>query len=141
MTLRFTIPGPPVPKARARKGKGGKWYTPKKTVDYERCVGWCAVDAANKANHDIGPRGVLGAKKENMKTVFGTRPVIMWCDMYFPDKRTRDSDNVIKSIQDGCKGVLWDDDRHVRGRVRGEVRGSVNPRVEVEISECQPPAK
>ena len=117
--MKFTIPGPPVPKARPRRGKYGNWYTPAKTVEYERHVGWCAATVR-------GP---------GLQTPFGTRPVIMYCDMYFPDKRIRDSDNVIKSIQDGCEKVLWDNDRNVVGRPRIIVRGDPNPRVEVEIKE------
>lgn len=40
--IRFEVPGPPRPKQRARRGTGGRWYTPAQTRDYERHVAMCA---------------------------------------------------------------------------------------------------
>jgi Holliday junction resolvase RusA-like endonuclease len=37
-SVRFTVFGPPRPKERPRLGKGGRTYTPPRTVQYERAV-------------------------------------------------------------------------------------------------------
>lgn len=41
----FVVPGEPVPKQRARAGKGGRFYTPKETENYERTVRMVALSA------------------------------------------------------------------------------------------------
>ena len=43
--FRFVVPGEPVPKQRARAGKGGRFYTPKETENYERAVRMVATSA------------------------------------------------------------------------------------------------
>lgn len=40
--MRLEVPGRPIPKARARRGKGGHFYTPDKTRRYEDDVAWYA---------------------------------------------------------------------------------------------------
>lgn len=90
----FTVPGPPVPKQRARRAPNGVWYTPTKTRDYERLVASCALHA--------------GAKPK-------TGPVHITLAIFWPDRRSRDADNVLKSIQDGLNSIAYDDDRQVIG--------------------------
>lgn len=92
--LTFTVPGPPVPKERARRAPNGRWYTPTKTRDYERLVASCALHA--------------GAKPK-------TGPVHITLAIFWPDRRSRDADNVLKSVQDGLNGIAYDDDRQVIG--------------------------
>lgn len=92
--LTFTVPGPPVPKERARRAPNGRWYTPTKTRDYERLVASCALH--------------VGAKPK-------TGPVHITLAIFWPDRRSRDADNVLKSIQDGLNGIAYDDDRQVIG--------------------------
>lgn len=95
MKLAFELPGPPIPKMRARKGKHG-FYTPKPTVVYERNIGFVAAAT------------VVGVKDWPMDAeyVFSMLAV-------FEDKSTRDLDNVLKSVLDGCNKILWKDDSQV----------------------------
>jgi crossover junction endodeoxyribonuclease RusA len=88
------IPGKPQPKQRARKGAGGRWYTPLETRQYERLVKQCALVA-----RPVGWR--LDGRYHVTIHVFA------------PDKRNRDLDNIAKSILDGCNGILWADDAQV----------------------------
>jgi len=90
--VKFNIPGRPVPKGRPRVNrKTGAIYTPKKSVEYEANVAWCAESA-----------GVaLGPGSECYVT------------MYFmvADKRLADLDNLVKSVFDGLNQAYpkWDD--------------------------------
>jgi Holliday junction resolvase RusA-like endonuclease len=113
--LSFVIPGPPRPKQRARRGRNGHWYTPKETRAYEGVVHWYAARARAR-------------KRWPMDASYRVEVVL-----YMPDRRTRDGDNVLKSIQDGANGVLWKDDRQV---VETTVRKDLDrddPRAEVVV--------
>ncbi len=94
MIVDCVIPGKPQPKQRARRGAGGRWYTPQATRAFERS---CAVICAWFRPSDWP----LDAR-------YSVRLVL-----YFADRRRRDLDNVCKSVLDGCNGVLWDDDSQV----------------------------
>lgn len=94
MLFAFNIPGKPVPKARPRLGKNGNTYTPKKTRNYERAVGMCAVFKRPR-------KWPLDAKYEVSIAI------------YYKDNRRRDIDNVAKSILDGLNGIAWIDDAQV----------------------------
>ena len=111
--INFTIPGKPQPKERARRGKNGQWYTPFSTRIYEAKV-------------------VTMAKRAHVRSVIG--PVEVSLDVYFPDKRRRDLDNVLKAVMDALNGVAYQDDSQI---VRLKVVRLVdrdNPRVEVTIN-------
>jgi Holliday junction resolvase RusA-like endonuclease len=96
MKLSFTVEGKPQPKQRARRGKGGHWYTPSPTVKYEQEVAKAAMVAMSE-------QGIR-------KTAF---PVQIEVCAYFPDARVRDADNVLKSCQDALNGVVYLDDSQV----------------------------
>ena len=119
MKLRFIVPGPPVPKERPRRGKGGHFYTPQKTLAYEKTVGWAALAArqAQSASWPLHERYSM-----NVTIVFA-------------DDKGGDFDNVIKSIADGCEGVLWNNDRQIRaGGWAILAPDAARPRVEVEVT-------
>lgn len=102
MILAFTVPGKPVPKQRARKGAGGRWYTPQATRQYEATVGWAAV-AARNAWQRTGKRLLWPLDAQYAVTIRVT-----------PQTRRRmDLDNAAKSLLDGITGVLWNDDSQV----------------------------
>jgi len=97
--LRFVVPGPPVPKARARvvqRGAGKpRGVTPARTKAYQRTVGLYALGARQRlASWPMDAR---------------YRVAIEVCRA---DKRG-DLDNYIKTTLDGLNGVLWADDRLV----------------------------
>jgi len=119
MSLCFTVPGPPVGKQRPRtvRGRNGgvHTYTPGKTLAYERLVALEAVAA--------------GARRQALEAPYAIELLIWW-----PDRRRRDADNVLKSIMDALNGVVWADDCLVTRTVT-EVMGvdKKNARVEIEI--------
>lgn len=122
--LHFTVPGNPVPKERARRGKGGRWYTPQRTRDYARRV-------ASAAGHSVllhfGGWSDDGRYRVEVTVVH-------------PDRRARDVDNVAKAILDGINRVttapaVWRDDSQVAELVvRRAEPDKANPRVEVTIT-------
>jgi crossover junction endodeoxyribonuclease RusA len=115
-TLAFVVPGKPQPKERARRGAGGRWYTPSATRKYEMGVAVLALAARANAR----PWSLAGA--------FALTALVV-----MPDRRPRDLDNVIKSLKDGCNGVVWEDDSQVvEVSARMEVDPS-SPRVEVVV--------
>lgn len=116
--VTFTVSGPPVPKARARLGRGRHWFTPDRTRNYERAVRWSALAAIARTRWQRQARYVVEVSA------------------YFPDARRRDADNVGKSVLDACNGVLWDDDSQVAAlTVRREI-DRANPRTEVRVQEA-----
>jgi len=135
--LSFVVPGPPRPKARARLGKGGKWYTPAKTVRYEATVRTYALQAALRIPGWTPPF----ARRLSSATVERFRVSIR---IFFPDRRRRDLDNICKSIQDAANGILWKDDSQVTSvRIDSDV-DAVSPRVEVDVvsvSASTPPSR
>jgi Holliday junction resolvase RusA-like endonuclease len=119
MNLAFTIPGPPVPKARARKGRSGHWYTPEKTRSYERRI-YAHARAALWAS---GFRSMWPMAADYM----------LRARIYAPTRRRMDVDNLVKSLADGCIGVLWADDHRVGIECPPWEVDKANPRVEVSI--------
>ena len=125
---KFTVEGKPQPKERPRKAKNGKFYTPKKTQDYESLVGWIARSA--------------------YKRIPSEKPISVRLDIYFklPQRTSEiegaycmkniDIDNITKSVLDACNGIVYVDDKQVVKTIVGKY-WSKNPRIEVEIKEVQ----
>ena len=126
LRLTFTVPGPPVPKARARvvtDENGTRGVTPSKTKAYEKHVGTLALAVR-----------MYGSG-------WPDRPAWPWQDKaarfgivvkLYLSGREGDGDNYFKSITDACNNVLWVDDRQIddgrfvkvrceRGQERAEV--------------------
>ena len=89
----FTVEGVPRPKARARRGAGGRWYTPQATKAYEAAVGWAARAAGIRTPYQGAVR----------------LEITLW----LPDRRRRDVDNCAKSICDGLNGIAYLDDSQI----------------------------
>ena len=119
MSLCFTVPGPPVGKQRPRtvRGRNGgvHTYTPGKTLAYEQHVKVVALAA--------------GARRAALAPPYCIELAIWW-----PDRRRRDADNVLKSVMDALNGVVWADDCLVTRTVT-EVMGvdRENARLEIQI--------
>lgn len=121
--IEFVVPGRPVPKGRPRLGVRGRKayvYTPPKTREYERLVGWAAKSA--------GCRPVEG-------------PVSVTLSVYA--KGRLDADNIAKSILDSLNGVAYeDDDQVVELHIwKYRVKNAAEERVEIEIREASAWAK
>lgn len=90
--VTFTVPGRPVPAARMTRR--GKWVkrNAARYLAYKEQVSWCARAVIKKPFQ--GPVAV-----EIHAFIYGGRP--------------GDSDNIAKSILDGCNGIAWEDDTQV----------------------------
>jgi len=112
-SLRFTIPGEPQGKGRARIGKVGgfsRMFTPAKTLAYEGLVAQMAQQAMAGAPLMEGP---VSLSLELLHTIPRSAPKRQRADMLSgrmrPTKKP-DADNVLKAICDGMNGVVWRDD-------------------------------
>ena len=99
IALCFVVPGPPVPKARARtvrqRGRVVS-FTPARTKSYGEFAGMLALQA-----RQLHPAWRLDARYSVLVVV----------------RRSGgqgDVDNYGKAALDACNGVLWADDRQVR---------------------------
>ena len=115
--ISFIVPGRPRPKQRPRIGRNGAVYTPRETRDYERFVGWCALQAMG------GEKPIAG-------------PVALEALFYFKNCKTPDLDNCIKALLDGLQGVVFQNDRQVQ-KQSYEMRFDKEERVEVRIWELE----
>jgi len=134
--IKFTIPGEPVAKGRARSTvRMGRvaHYTPEKTARYENLVRLAAHQAMSGRAPSDGPiqlivhafltiPGSWSAKKQQ-EAAMGRLP---------PTKRP-DLDNIVKAIKDGLNGVAWKDDSQVIHLHAHKLYG--DPRVEVTIDD------
>ena len=111
--IRFTIPGPPQGKGRARatvRGGFARLYTPQKTVAYEGLV-------AHQAQIAMEGRPLLDCAVNLHLRILVQVPA-SWSQKKRMDALAGriipttkpDVDNVIKAICDGCNGVVWRDD-------------------------------
>ena len=114
LPITFTVEGVPRPKARARRGKGGRWYTPNSTKAYEEAVGWAARAA-----------GVHEPREDGVRL-----DIVLW----MPDRRRRDLDNCAKSICDGLNGIVYLDDSQVAELVVKRRIDGQRPRAEITVA-------
>lgn len=120
LVVRFTIPGKPQPLQRARVGRNGHHYTPPESVEYQEKVRKCAALAGC-------PLFAPGCEVQLL--------------VVFPDRRTRDVDNVAKGALDALqcnkrlarRAIAWVNDSDVRRLVVEKAVDKANPRVEVCI--------
>lgn len=133
--IKFTVPGEPVAKGRARafvRGGMVAHYTPAKTERYEarvaifaqQAMGWRAPLAGAVALHVVAHFGIPASwpKKLRQAALDGREHVT----------RRPDLDNVLKAIKDGMNGVTWIDDAQVVEISARKCYGA-EPRVEVEV--------
>jgi Holliday junction resolvase RusA-like endonuclease len=145
--ITFTIPGNPVPKARARtftnKNKITRTFTPSKTREWETYVSAIARQVAVKNKlvkphegpiilgcifHRSIPKSLIKTKKQ--RKALEEKQV-------FPTTKP-DLSNYFKSIEDACEGILWKNDSQIIGYGFIDAKYccktySNNPRVEVEV--------
>jgi Holliday junction resolvase RusA-like endonuclease len=122
--LSFTVPGPPQPKQRPRRGKGGTFYTPAETRAYEHTLRMYALQAVREQRW---PLATCDAVAVTLRA-------------FFPDQRVRDLDNVAKCL-DGANGIVWYDDVQI---VELHVYRGIdqkNPRLEVTVEKVLDVAK
>ncbi len=137
--IRFTVPGAPKGKARARtvhaRGKTFS-YTPESTILYENLVKTCFW----QARADPFPAGVpvrigITAYYPIPKSASKKKKQEMQNGDILPTKKP-DIDNVIKSILDALNGLAYHDDAQVITLI-AKKRYSDTPRVEVSIDKAK----
>ena len=118
--LRFTVPGPPIPKARPRLARNGHTYTPGSTRAFEATVRAYAYQALGKASLTWGMLGDFAVE----------------LTFYLPDKRRKDLDNLAKGVADSLNGVIWQDDSQITDLSIHKRFDAKRPRTEVVIRHC-----
>lgn len=110
-SVSFTIPGEPVAKGRPRMTKRGHVYTPARTTQYEKAVGY-AYKSAQGAKYD-GPVGVaIRSYLRPPKTLTKARRTLIAQGEEYPIK-VPDVDNLAKCVLDGLSGLAYDSDKQV----------------------------
>ena len=104
--VSFTIPGRPRGKERPRMGRNGKFYTPKRTQEYEEHVAWCAKMAYKEDPIELPVR----------------------LDLVIRSSKSRaDTSNILKSIEDGMNEIVYLDDKQIKEihilRIEGDSEG------------------
>lgn len=113
-TFAFTVLGPPRPWQRAQVGANGKHFKPRRTRAYQKLVATVA--------------GLMRPRAWPLEARYRVEAKV-----FFPDARTRDIDNVAKSLLDGLNGVLWKDDRQVELLSMQRAVDRTSPRIEVVV--------
>ena len=117
MILGFVVDGNPIPKARARVGKGRR-FTPTRTKDYEALV-------KAHARRAVKPGWPMDCTYEIALDF--ARATADRCDI----------DNLIKSVLDAMNGVVYDDDWQVSKLAVTKVVDRANPGVTVRVKAVQ----
>lgn len=113
---KFRVPGKPVGKERPRYSKfTGGFYTPTKTKDFERLVGFYAKQCMMKSGkkltslavgvnltifHKVPSSYAKQRKSDALENI--QRPI-----------KTPDTDNVLKCVMDGMESVVYENDNQV----------------------------
>lgn len=109
MIQTFTVPGFPIGKQRAKvalRGKHPHAYTPKKTVEYEKHIRQCAIDAGIKMMERVRVDLLIVIPVRWKR--YKTKPDEMIEPLARPD-----IDNVAKSFLDAMQGVAFENDKNV----------------------------
>ena len=113
-TVRFTIPGPPKGKARARTLKSGISYTPKDTVVYEKMVRECfrAEAGPDWIIHEGPVQLTIGARFPVPRATSKRKRELMLVGEISPTKKP-DWDNIGKIVSDALNKVAYHDDSQI----------------------------
>jgi len=116
-TLKFTIPGEPIPKARPRVLKSGHTYTPSRTKEYEEVVKLYCKDAISRTDCDPSAYdGLLKVRISQFYKIPKNASKIKRQQMVDGDikpLKRPDIDNVTKAVLDSLNGIAYKDDSQV----------------------------
>lgn len=126
--ISFTMNLDPVAWERVDRGRYGQAYVPKKTAEYEECVGYYGRKI-HKGEPLKGPLKVT----LNFVLVRPKRP-----KFELPAVRP-DLDNYVKAVTDGLNKIIWNDDAQIVLLIASKIydRKVRRGRVEVQIEELQ----
>jgi len=139
--VRFTVPGLPVPKARARVTRSGFAYTPKATVNAEAAVRYAYLGAV--PGRPPIPAGVP-IRLEIMAhfPVPASAPKAVRAAVYagaaIPMSVRPDIDNLVKTVLDALNGLAWADDGQVAQITARKFRTTGRARLHVSVAEIVP---
>lgn len=111
MQTIFTVDGEPQGKARPRFTRGGRAYTPKKTVEYERAIK-NAFLAAGGALTNLPVNVSINAYYKIPASATKKKTAQMMSGEILPTKKP-DTDNIAKAVCDALNGVAYHDDAQV----------------------------
>lgn len=135
--ITFTVPGPPVGKARARvvlrHGKA-RAFTPDKTVRFENLVRMAFTESFRDHVPVVGPvRFGFAAYFEPPQYLRQKHPGGFDVFETIPHTKKPDLGNILKSLEDGLNGVAFVDDSQIAEYLPTKKRYSMRPRVVVCI--------
>jgi len=116
MNVQFTIPGKPVPKARARVtmvGGFARAYTPKTTVDYEKKVAAIARAAMRGVDPSSAPIEIMLELRMEIPASWSKAKRLAASTGLVRATKKPDADNVLKGVKDALNGICWVDDSQV----------------------------
>lgn len=136
MHTRFTVPGEPQGKARARtyynpKAGHSVSHTPDNTVLYENLIKMYYQNESNLIFGDSPLSVTIRAYFRPAKSTPKGKLSDMLHGLIFPTKKP-DSDNIAKVVLDALNGVAYRDDKQVVHLEIYKIYGE-SPRIEVEI--------
>ena len=105
----FTVPGKPVPMERARKGRVGGFYTPRKTVEYQGKVAVCCP-----ARLKVGHKGAVSLAVDIYEEEIVVGVTLL--DAPAPKRKGGDADNIFKTVADALesrKAGVYANDRQI----------------------------
>ena len=135
--IKFTVPGQPVGKGRAKAARRGKFitmYTPEKTASYESLVAYAGNVAMNGRQLIAGPVSVELDIRLQIPTSWSNKKREQAAKGLIYAIKKPDADNVEKAIFDGMNSVVWVDDVQVV-EVSKRKRYSETPGVDVIVKE------
>lgn len=135
MQTIFTVDGDPQGKARPRFTRGGRAYTPKKTVEYERVIKNAFIAAGGTLTNLPVTVGI-NAYYKIPASATKKKAVQMMSGEIMPTKKP-DTDNIAKAVCDALNGVAYHDDAQVCN-LSVKKRYSKEPCIVVTIKEVIP---
>lgn len=103
MLYRFECFGVnPLPKERPRiRGNGGGGYTPARTLDYEKRIGWI----------------IKGQVSPDVIEEINQTPLGIVLHFIRKTHAHADTDNLTKAVKDGLQNILWENDWLIKGEL------------------------
>ena len=135
MKYELTIPGEPVTKARPRVTQGGFTYTPAKTKNYETFVRELFYSQHGQVMMEGAIRAEIMAYFPIPKSAAKKLQALMATEQY-PHTKSRDADNVAKSVLDALNGIAYKDDSQIAD-LDIKKRYSERPRVTLVLSKIE----
>ena len=136
--MEFFVPGEPQGKGRPRSGKGGRMYTPSKTVAYEGLVAHAASCSMDGAAPLTGALRVSIVSVHSIPQSWSNKKRELHVGKACTSKP--DIDNIVKAIADGGNGVVWEDDKQIASVFAMKMYGAT-PGVRVRVERVSLDAK